>query len=74
MPRVGDARFVFKIPEAMTNSVACTFFCAGATTYGLLKRRGVTEGSVVGVMGVKVVAMSHVNYKWPKSWGQTSFW
>lgn len=45
----GDCRFVFKIPESMTNEIACTFFCAGVTTYAPLKRHNVNKDSVVGV-------------------------
>lgn len=63
----GDSRFVFKIPDSMTNEVACTFFCAGVTTYGPLKRHGVNKDSVVGVMGIG--GLGHFGIIWAKAMG-----
>lgn len=63
----GDARFVFKIPDSMTNEVACTMFCAGVTTYGPLKRHNVNKDSVVGVMGIG--GLGHYGVKWAKAMG-----
>jgi D-arabinose 1-dehydrogenase-like Zn-dependent alcohol dehydrogenase len=48
----GDCRFAFKVPDSMTSEIACTFFCGGVTTYAPLKRTGVNENSIVGVMGL----------------------
>jgi D-arabinose 1-dehydrogenase-like Zn-dependent alcohol dehydrogenase len=70
---------VVKIPDGITNENACTFLCAGATTYAPLKRWNVGTDSVVGVLGLgglghfavmfakalgaKVVVMSHSDKK-----------
>jgi D-arabinose 1-dehydrogenase-like Zn-dependent alcohol dehydrogenase len=48
----GDSRFTFKVPDHMSSEIASTFFCAGITTYAPLKRTGVNESSVVGIMGL----------------------
>ncbi|KAI8991177.1 chaperonin 10-like protein [Mycotypha africana] len=63
----GDARFVFKIPDTLTNEVACTFFCAGVTTYAPLKRHKVGPDSVVGVMGIG--GLGHYGILWAKAMG-----
>jgi D-arabinose 1-dehydrogenase-like Zn-dependent alcohol dehydrogenase len=48
----GHSRFVFKIPDNMTNEDAATFFCAGVTTYSPFRRYGVNAFSKVGVIGI----------------------
>ncbi|ORZ11575.1 chaperonin 10-like protein [Absidia repens] len=48
----GDQHFVFSIPDAMTNEMAATFFCAGITTYSPLRRYQVKKGDRVAVAGV----------------------
>lgn len=48
----GDYRWVFKVPDSMSNKDAACFFCAGITTYAPLKHGNVNEKSVVGVMGI----------------------
>ncbi|CEP14185.1 hypothetical protein [Parasitella parasitica] len=63
----GDCRFVFKIPDNLSNEVACTFFCAGVTTYGPLKRHNVNSDSVVGVMGIG--GLGHYGILWAKAMG-----
>lgn len=65
----GDCRFVFKIPDNLSNEVACTFFCAGVTTYGPLKRHNVNSDSVVGVMGIG--GLGHYSILWAKAMGAT---
>ncbi|KAI8095683.1 chaperonin 10-like protein [Thamnidium elegans] len=67
----GDCRFVFKIPESMTNEVACTFFCAGVTTYAPLKRHNVNKDSVVGVLGIG--GLGHYGILWAKAMGARVF-
>ncbi|KAI8141572.1 chaperonin 10-like protein [Fennellomyces sp. T-0311] len=67
----GNQRFVFKIPSNMPSELTATFFCAGVTTYGPLKRNGVTKGSRIGVMdiqwgkamGAEVVVFSSIERK-----------
>lgn len=63
----GDARFVFKVPDNMSNEIAATFFCAGVTTYSPLKRYGVTKGSKVGVVGIG--GLGHFAVQWAKAMG-----
>ncbi|CEG80613.1 hypothetical protein RMATCC62417_14918 [Rhizopus microsporus] len=63
----GHQRFVFKVPDNMTNEVAATFFCAGVTTYSPLKRYGVTKGSKVGVIGLG--GLGHYAIQWAKAMG-----
>lgn len=65
----GDCRFVFKIPDNLSNEVACTYFCAGVTTYGPLKRHNVNADSVVGVMGIG--GLGHYGIMWAKAMGAT---
>lgn len=48
----GDSRWVFKVPDNMSSADASSFFCAGVTTYAPLKKFGVNEKSVVGVLGI----------------------
>ncbi|KAI8072020.1 chaperonin 10-like protein [Thamnidium elegans] len=63
----GDYRFVFKVPDNMSSAIACTFFCAGVTTYAPLKRCNVNSSSVVGVMGLG--GLGHYGVKWAKAMG-----
>ncbi|GAA5796650.1 hypothetical protein HPULCUR_002024 [Helicostylum pulchrum] len=63
----GHQRFVFKVPDNMTNEVAATFFCAGVTTYSPLKRYGVNSSSKVGVIGIG--GLGHFAVQWAKPMG-----
>ncbi|KAI8142405.1 chaperonin 10-like protein [Fennellomyces sp. T-0311] len=63
----GNQRFVFKIPDDMSNELAATFFCAGVTTYAPLKRHGVSMGSRVGVIGVG--GLGHYAIQWARAMG-----
>lgn len=64
----GDYRFVFKVPDNMTSEIACTFFCAGITTYAPLKRSNIIPGkSVVGVMGIG--GLGHYGIQFSKALG-----
>ncbi|KAI8365867.1 chaperonin 10-like protein [Choanephora cucurbitarum] len=63
----GDRRFVFKIPDHLSNEVAATFFCAGVTTFAPLRRSGVNEESVVGIMGLG--GLGHYGVLWAKAMG-----
>ncbi|OBZ83624.1 NADP-dependent alcohol dehydrogenase C 2 [Choanephora cucurbitarum] len=63
----GDHRFVFKIPDHLSSEVAATFFCAGITSYSPLKRTGVNEDSVVGIMGIG--GLGHYGILWAKAMG-----
>ncbi|KAI8365267.1 chaperonin 10-like protein [Radiomyces spectabilis] len=63
----GHYRFVFKVPDAMSNEVAATFFCAGVTTYAPLKRANVKPGDKVGVIGIG--GLGHFAVQWAKAMG-----
>ncbi|KAH8552468.1 chaperonin 10-like protein [Umbelopsis sp. PMI_123] len=63
----GSSRFVFKVPDNMSNEIAATFFCAGITTYAPLKRYNVTKGSKVGVIGIG--GLGHFATQWAKAMG-----
>ncbi|KAI9254029.1 hypothetical protein BY458DRAFT_521547 [Sporodiniella umbellata] len=63
----GHYKFVFKVPDNMTNEIAATFFCAGVTTYAPLKKFGVTKGSKVGVIGIG--GLGHFAIQWAKAMG-----
>ncbi|KAI8877573.1 GroES-like protein [Backusella circina FSU 941] len=63
----GDSRFMFKVPDNMTNELAACFFCAGVTTYTPLKRANVNENSVLGVMGLG--GLGHFAVQWGKALG-----
>lgn len=63
----GHQRFVFKIPDNMSNELAATFFCAGVTTYAPLKRYGVKQGDKVGVIGIG--GLGHFAVQWAKAMG-----
>ncbi|KAG0168843.1 hypothetical protein DFQ28_004248 [Apophysomyces sp. BC1034] len=63
----GHQRFVFRVPDNMTNETAATFFCAGVTTYSPLKRYGVKPGDKVGVIGIG--GLGHFAVQWAKAMG-----
>ncbi|KAI9257187.1 chaperonin 10-like protein [Phascolomyces articulosus] len=63
----GNKRFVFKIPDGLSNEEAASFFCAGVTTYWPLKNHGVTKGSHVGVIAVG--GLGHFAILWAKAFG-----
>ncbi|KAI7856066.1 chaperonin 10-like protein [Circinella umbellata] len=63
----GHQRFVFKIPENMTNAMASVFMCAGVTTYAPLKRLNVKHGDKVGVIGIG--GLGHFAVQWAKAMG-----
>ncbi|KAL0090416.1 chaperonin 10-like protein [Phycomyces blakesleeanus] len=63
----GHERFVFKIPDNMSNEIAATFFCAGVTTYSPLKRFGVKPGDKVGIIGIG--GLGHFGVQWAKAMG-----
>ncbi|KAI7847690.1 chaperonin 10-like protein [Circinella umbellata] len=64
----GHQHFVFKLPENLSSEIACTFFCAGVTTYAPLKHHGVTKGSKVGVIGIGKEKFQLIT-QWAKAMG-----
>ncbi|KAI8095606.1 chaperonin 10-like protein [Thamnidium elegans] len=65
----GDYRWVFKVPNNMSNKDAACFFCAGITTYAPLKHGDVNEKSVVGVLGIG--GLGHIAILFAKAMGAT---
>ncbi|KAL0089687.1 chaperonin 10-like protein [Phycomyces blakesleeanus] len=63
----GHGRFVFKIPNNMSNEIAATFLCAGVTSYSPLKRFGVKPGDKVGIIGIG--GLGHFGVQWAKAMG-----
>ncbi|KAJ2961271.1 hypothetical protein NQZ79_g3528 [Umbelopsis isabellina] len=63
----GHQRFVFKIPDNMTNEDAATFFCAALTSYAPMRRHNVTKGSKVGIVGIG--GLGHFAVQWAKAMG-----
>ncbi|KAG2227261.1 hypothetical protein INT45_008505, partial [Circinella minor] len=63
----GNSHFVFKIPDSMPNEIGSVLMCAGATTYGAMKKHGVTEESKVGVVGIG--GLGHIAIQWGKVFG-----
>ncbi|OZJ01719.1 hypothetical protein BZG36_05179 [Bifiguratus adelaidae] len=63
----GNSRFVFKIPDNMSNEDAACFFCAGVTTFAPLKRAGVNANSKVGVIGIG--GLGHFGVQWARAMG-----
>ena len=49
---VSKEHFVLKIPNGLKVSAAAPILCAGVTTYGPLKYRGVKAGDKVGIVGI----------------------
>ncbi|KAI7863349.1 chaperonin 10-like protein [Spinellus fusiger] len=66
----GHYHFVHKIPENLSSEDACTFLCAGVTTYIPLKKYNVKPGDKVGVVGVG--GLGHFAIQWAKAMGATT--
>jgi alcohol dehydrogenase (NADP+) len=49
---VANEKFVINIPNSLDISAAAPILCAGVTTYGPLKQRGVKSGDKVGIIGI----------------------
>jgi alcohol dehydrogenase (NADP+) len=49
---VVDERFVLRVPSNLDLAGAAPLLCAGITTYSPMRRRGVTKGRKVGVVGL----------------------
>lgn len=47
-----NAKFVFKIPDAVSSEAAAPMLCAGVTMFAPLKRLGCGPGKSVGIIGV----------------------
>lgn len=64
---VAKEHFVLAIPESLSVSAAAPILCAGVTTYGPLKFRGVKAGDKVGIVGIG--GLGHMGVKLAKAMG-----
>lgn len=64
---VVDERFVIGIPDGLDLKAVAPLFCAGITTYSLLRHWGVGEGQKVGVIGLG--GLGHMGVKFAKAFG-----
>jgi len=61
------ARFVVKIPDAISSAHAASMMCAGVTTYSPLKFHGAGPGKSVGIVGLG--GLGHFGVMWAKALG-----
>jgi uncharacterized zinc-type alcohol dehydrogenase-like protein len=64
-----DQKFVLSIPDSISLEEAAPLLCAGITTYGPLRRFGVTSGTRVGIVGLG--GLGHVAVKLAVAMGAT---
>jgi uncharacterized zinc-type alcohol dehydrogenase-like protein len=62
-----DARFAFKIPDAIKTEDAGPLMCAGLTTYSPFRVHNVRPGDTVGVVGIG--GLGHLAIQWARKWG-----
>ncbi len=64
---VVDEHFVLRVPSNLNLAGAAPLLCAGITTYSPLRRRGVTRGKKVGVVGLG--GLGHMGVKLAHAFG-----
>ncbi len=64
---VVDERFVLRVPSNLDLAGAAPLLCAGITTYSPMRRRGVTKGKKVGVVGLG--GLGHMGVKLAHAFG-----
>jgi alcohol dehydrogenase (NADP+) len=64
---VVNERFVLRVPSNLDPSGAAPLLCAGITTYSPMRRRGVTKGKKVGVVGLG--GLGHMGAKFAHAFG-----
>jgi uncharacterized zinc-type alcohol dehydrogenase-like protein len=64
---VVDERFVLRVPSNLDLAAAAPLLCAGITTYSPMRRRGVTKGKKVGVVGLG--GLGHMGVKFARAFG-----
>ena len=64
---VVDERFVLRVPANLNLAGAAPLLCAGITTYSPMRRRGVTTGKKVGVVGLG--GLGHMGVKFAHAFG-----
>jgi uncharacterized zinc-type alcohol dehydrogenase-like protein len=64
---VAKEHFVLSIPESLPIAAAAPILCAGVTTYGPLKYKGIKAGDKVGIVGIG--GLGHMGVKIAKAMG-----
>jgi len=64
---VVDERFVLRVPSNLDLAGTAPLLCAGITTYSPMRRRGVSEGKKVGVVGLG--GLGHMGVKFAHAFG-----
>jgi uncharacterized zinc-type alcohol dehydrogenase-like protein len=64
---VVDERFVLRVPSNLNLAGVAPLLCAGITTYSPMRRRGVTKGKKVGVVGLG--GLGHMGVKFAHALG-----
>jgi len=64
---VVDEHFVLRVPTNLDLAGAAPLLCAGITTYSPMRRRGVTAGKKVGVVGLG--GLGHMGVKFARAFG-----
>ncbi|MDQ2693782.1 MAG: NAD(P)-dependent alcohol dehydrogenase, partial [Pseudomonadota bacterium] len=64
---VVDERFVLRVPPNLDLAGAAPLLCAGITTYSPMRRRGVSQGKKVGVVGLG--GLGHMGVKLARALG-----
>ena len=64
---VVDERFVLRVPSNLDLAATAPLLCAGITTYSPMRRRGVTKGKKVGVVGIG--GLGHMGVKFARAFG-----
>jgi len=64
---VVDEHFVLRVPSNLNLAGAAPLLCAGITTYSPMRRRGVTRGKKVGVVGLG--GLGHMGVKFAHAFG-----
>ena len=64
---VVDERFVLRIPSNLELAAVAPLLCAGITTYSPIRRRGITKGQKVGVVGIG--GLGHMGVKFARAFG-----
>ncbi len=64
---VVDQSFVLRVPSNLSLAGAAPLLCAGITTYSPMRRRGVTKGKKVGIVGLG--GLGHIGVKLAHAFG-----
>ncbi|MBZ0273520.1 NAD(P)-dependent alcohol dehydrogenase [bacterium] len=62
-----DARFAFKLPDALNSETAAPLLCGGITVYSPLRHYGITANMRVGVVGIG--GLGHLAIRFARAFG-----